>query len=636
MTQDLDFDDIIALLIKADDAYYNSTAPETMTDAEYDRLKKRAFATDPSHSYFTRIGSDVRGGKIKLPYQMGSLDQVYLGGDFQNWLNKYQLIGKDIVVSDKLDGISNMLEYRGGDLAIGYSRGNGVEGADITRHIKLIPNLPKTLKGVDYLAVRGELIMKVETFEQNWKGKFKNPRVTVAGTMNRSESNKDIINDIEFIAYEIVATNGMPVMTKTQQLELLKELGFKTVEYVTVVASAKLTDDYMTQVLKAARIASDYELDGIVITADTIEVRPQRGSISLNPEHSCKFKVNEDSSIVTAEVRDVLWEISKSGYLKPRVEIVPVDLFGTTVTYATGFNGKFIRDNQIGKGAKVRITKSGTVIPYILEVVAAAPVVGLPDTTTFGAWGWNENDVEITVVGAENHPQVRFKQVLDFVEKLNVELLKESSLSKLFDAYDFWNQDFADTILTMVDLKQKEWEAAIGSNGVKSYLSLHRRLQNVELATLIGASKYMGIGFGVRKAKALIAGSSEDSVWNLTAVDVAMMEGFDTKTAAAVVKGLAPTKKFVDALLDTGYVNLVKVVKTNELQDMQVVMTGFRDPDLAAEIEKRGGKMGSGVSKKTSYLLTYDANSNSGKSKKARDLGVTVMTPDDFKDKYNL
>lgn len=146
----------------------------------------------------------------------------------------------------------------------------------------------------------------------------------------------------------------------------------------------------------------------------------------------------------------------------------------------------------------------------------------------------------------------------------------------------------------------------------------------------------MGIGFGVRKAKALIAGSSEDDIWNLTAVDIAMMEGFDTKTAAAAVKGLKETKVFVDALLATGYVNLVKIVKTDELKDVQVVMTGFRDPDLAAEIEKRGGKMGSSVSKKTTYLLTYDANSNSGKSKKARDLGVTVMTPDDFKDKFNL
>lgn len=636
MTQDLDFDDIIALLIKADEAYFNSTAPEIMTDAEYDRLKKRAFATDPSHSYFSRIGSDIRGGKIKLPYQMGSLDQVYLGGDFQDWLTKYNLLGRNIVVTDKLDGISCMAVFRNGELEIAYSRGNGVEGADITRHVKLIKNLPKKLKNIDYLVVRAELIMKVDTFEQNWKSKFKNPRVTVAGTMNRSESNKDIIADIDFVAYEVVATNATPENTKIQQLNMLSSLGFQTVPSLYTVACTSLTDAVMTKILKEARLASPYELDGIVITADEIDVRPQRGSISLNPEHSCKFKVNDDDSIVKTTVEEVLWEISKSGYLKPRVKVAPVQLFGTTVTYASGYNAKFIYDNKIGPGAVVTITKAGTVIPEILEVVKKAPRTALPDESVHGKWGWNETGVEIVVENADTHPQVKFKQVLDFVEKLNVELLKESSLHKLFEVFDFWGDDYQSIILTMVDLKQKEWEDAIGSNGAKIYLSLHRRLQNAELATLIGASKYMGIGFGVRKAKALIAGSSEDDIWNLTAVDIAMMEGFDTKTAAAAVKGLKETKVFVDALLATGYVNLVKIVKTDELKDVQVVMTGFRDPDLAAEIEKRGGKMGSSVSKKTTYLLTYDANSNSGKSKKARDLGVTVMTPDDFKDKFNL
>lgn len=253
-----------------------------------------------------------------------------------------------------------------------------------------------------------------------------------------------------------------------------------------------------------------------------------------------------------------------------------------------------------------------------------------------GKWGWNETGVEIVIENADNHPQVKLKQVLDFVEKLNVELLKESSLSKLMDAFNLWDESYENIIYTIIDLKQREWEMAIGSNGVKSYLSLHRRLQNVELATLLGASKFMGVGFGVRKAKSLISGAPNGDIWSLTASDIALMEGFDTKTASQISKGLKETKKFVDTLLDSGYVNLVTVTKTDELKDVQVVMTGFRDADLAAEIEKRGGKIGSGVSKKTTYLLTYDTNSNSGKSKKARELGVTVMTPDDFKDKYNL
>lgn len=630
----LDFDDIIDLLTKADDAYFNSTAPDTMTDSEYDRLKKRAFGMNPSHAYFSRVGADIRGGKIRLPYTMGSLDQVY-EGEFIPWCRKYGLFGRKIVITEKLDGISCMLVYRGGELEIAYSRGNGTEGADITRHVKQLKSVPKKIANEDYLVIRGELIMKIAKFEENWKGEFKNPRVTVAGTMNRSESNVKILEDIDFVAYELLATNGTPEPTKTDQLEKLAEIGFETVYWTNSTMTDKFTDEFLTAILKQCRLDGDYELDGIVITADEIEqAQGKRNSVSLNPEHSCKFKVNDESSIVKAEVTRVIWEISKSGYLKPRVEIMPVDLFGTTVTYATGFNGKFIRDNGIGTGAKIRITKSGTVIPYIVEVTAPALRTALPDQTTFGKWGWNENDVEIVLENADSNPQVKFKQVLDFVEKLNVELLKESSLTKVFDAFDLWGESYENIIYTIIDLKQNEWEKAVGSNGVKSYLSLHRRLQNVELATLIGSAKFMGIGFGIRKAKSLLAGT--DNVWGLDVVEVSMMEGFDTKTANQVVNGLKETKKFIDTLLSSGYVTLVTITKTDELKDVQVVMTGFRDPDLAAEIEKRGGKIGSGVSKKTTYLLTHDAKSNSGKSKKARDLGVTVMTPDDFKDKYNL
>ncbi|QDJ96365.1 DNA ligase [Xanthomonas phage Xoo-sp13] len=633
----LDFEDIIDLLTQADDAYFNSTTPDTMTDSEYDRLKKRAFSINPSHVYFSRIGSDVRGGKIKLPYTMGSLDQVDLGGGFLAWCQKYSLLNKSIVITDKLDGISNMLVYRNGELEIAYSRGNGTEGADITRHVRKIKNLPLKIPGEDYMVIRGELIMKNDTFKDNWAGKFKNPRGMVAGTMNRTESIDAQIADIDFIAYEIVATNGTAEKTKSTQLEKLEALGFQVVPFIKTTVTLKFGDEYMTNILKQSRIDSDYELDGIVITAEDIgEAVGQRNSVSLNPEHSCKFKVNDDSSIVTAEVRRVIWEISKSGYLKPRVEIIPVDLFGSTVTYATGFNGKFIRDNGIGPGATIRITKSGTVIPYIVETLTKSIKTDLPDEAKFGKWVWNDNDVEIILADAETNPTVRFKQVLDFVEKLNVELLKESSLSKLFDAYKLWNESYEDILLIIIDLKAAEWEKAIGSNGLKSFNSLQRRLQNLELATFMGAVKYMGVGFGIRKAKALLSNVSEADVWKLTPTQIAMMEGFDAKSAGPIYAGLKPTHELLNQLMDSGSLELVKVVKTSELNDVTVVMTGFRDADLAAEIERRGGRIGSGVSKKTTYLLTMDASSNSGKSKKARDLGVTVMTPDDFKDKYNL
>lgn len=630
MTTDLDFEDIIDLLISADDAYFN--ASELMSDSEYDRLKKRAYSIDPSHDYFTRVGSDVRGGKIKLPYSMGSLDQVYTG-EIGAWLTKYHLDKKALIITDKLDGISCMLVYRNGVLEMAYSRGNGTEGADITRHIRHITKVPKTLKEDCYMVIRGELIMPVANFNKNWSKQFKNPRGTVAGTMNRDESNLEIIKDIDFVAYEITATSDAPDQTKHDQITRLTNNGFAVVNSISKVAP--LDDTFLESHLVKVRANSAYELDGIVITADAINQVPgKRTGVSLNPEHSCKYKVN-DAGVSTMVVA-VHWEVSKSGWLKPRVELMPVNLNGTTVTFATGLNGRYIRDESIGPGAMVEIIKAGTVIPQIVRVISKAPTPSLPDKSTYGDWVWNANDVEIEVPDVDNNPQVKFKQVLHFVEKLNVDLLKEASLLKLFDTYNFWDDEYSQIIYTILDLKQKEWEHAIGVNGIKSYLSLHRRLQNAELATLMGASKFMGVGFGVRKAKSLISGCGGRDIWSLTIDDISSMDGFDTKTATVVVDGLTEAKQFIEHLTNSGYVNLVTVVKTDELANFNVVMTGFRDQDLSDTIEKRGGKVGSGVSKKTTHLLTFDPASNSGKAKKAKELGVRIMTPDEFKDEYNV
>lgn len=628
--------EIIDFLIEADEAYFNGSDP-ILTDSEYDRLKKKAFTLDPSHEYFSVIGSDVRGGKIKLPYTMGSLDQIY-ENEIQDWLKKYNLINKEIIDTDKLDGISCMLIYRNGELEIAYSRGNGVEGADITRHVRHVLSVPKKLKEDVYMAVRGELIMSNSSFNEFWANEFKNPRNMVSGIFNRKESVIPQIEDVDFIAYEIVATVDTD-RKKSNQLERLKENGFEIVTYRTFVATPQTDDAFLVASLKKARLESDYELDGIVLTANDIEaVQTKRNSVSLNPEHSCKFKTLPDDAYAETYVRAVHWEISKSGYLKPRVEVEPVDLFGTTVTFATGFHGKFIRDNKIGTGAKVKITKSGAVIPQIIEVLSPAPKTGLPSTTDplIGDWGWSDTDVEIVLVDADNHPQVIFKQSLDFFESLKVELLKESSLRKLFDTFGLWDLSYNEIILTIADLKPREWEMAIGSNGIKSYNSLHRRLQKIELATLLGACKYMGIGFGQRKAKMLLTGVDENDVWDLSVDDIILMDGFDTTTAEMVVNGLPHAKKFVNQLIDTGYVTLYKEVQTTELSGLNIVMTGFRDEDLSKEIERLGGKVGSGVSKKTTHVLTYDTTSNSGKAKKARDLGIPIMTPEDFKDAFNL
>lgn len=197
-------EEIITLLTEADDLYYNNVE-SSLSDAEYDTLRNLAKKLDPTNKYFIGVGSAVRGGKVPLPVKMGSLDQLHNDAEIAKWLSDKQLFNDNIVITDKLDGVSCLLVYDNtGNLQVAYSRGDGVEGADITRHIKNISNVPKKISGK--MLVRGELIMNKETFLEKYAKEFKNPRNMVAGLFNRKESRITALNDVDFIAYEIVGS----------------------------------------------------------------------------------------------------------------------------------------------------------------------------------------------------------------------------------------------------------------------------------------------------------------------------------------------------------------------------------------------------------------------------------------------
>lgn len=626
---------VFDILKQCDDAYFNGDEP-ILSDAEYDKMRREAFKASPEHSYFVQIGSDVRGGKIKLPYTMGSLNQIY-EGEVGHWVNKYSLQEKSIVITDKLDGTSCMIVYNNGKFSIAYSRGNGIEGADNTRHVKHMPSLPLTVPH-NYLVVRAECIMKNDTFNTKYASEYKNPRNMVAGMLNRKETDVDILEDIDLIAYEIVSSDaGLEKLNKLDMLNELKSLGFLVAEN-TIADGGDLTDDMLSNALCARRGASKYELDGLVLTVDEhSSLELLSSSSSLNPEHSVKYKILTADAIVDAVVTDVLWEISKSGFIKPRVEIFPVELFGTTVKYASGFNAKFIIDNGIGKGAKIKITKSGMVIPYIVSVESKT-LPTLPDKSIFGEWTMNESGVEATV--PQDHEAVIFKQVLDFFETYKVDLLKEATLKSVWNSLH--NKTYDEAIIEIASLIAPEWKNLVGANGVKIYDSMQTRLGGSGPEIFLGASKYMGIGFGVRKAKALLKGNTNnviDFLNSLTEESIIEKEGFDVKTASMVIDGIPATLSLMEKMLDMGLIAFAETSQHTgnyDLEHLNVVMTGFRDSSLQDSIESRGGKVSSGVSKKTTHLLCMDVNSGSSKMQKAKDQGVVIMTPDEFKLEYGL
>lgn len=423
-------------------------------------------------------------------------------------------------------------------------------------------------------------------------------------------------------------------MLFSESLAILSQYGFTVVQNVKVSASA-LNDGFLSAAFAEARGKSQYELDGLVVTVDDhASMARLSASSTLNPEHSVKYKVLDENSIIETFVKEVHWEVSKSGFIKPRVEILPVELFGTTVKFATGFNAKFIIDNGIGPGAKVKITKAGMVIPQIVAVVTKASAPGLPPEE-LGKWELNETGVEAFLVDKESEAVV-FKQVLDFFETYKVDLLKEATLTQVWRTLP--SAKYEDAICDICDLTESEWIKIVGANGSRIYNSIRNRLGNSQPETFFGACRYMGIGFGVRKAKALLVGIEDiyDDVKNLTMEEIVEKEGFDTKTASMVISGIPQTLILMDKLVAMGILDFVIEQKTTELASVNVVMTGFRDAELQATIESMGGKVGSGVSKKTTHLLCLDPSSKSGKMQKARELGVKIMTPDDFKMEVGL
>jgi DNA ligase (NAD+) len=375
--EDVEIATVIELLKAADDAFFNDQEP-LMEDNQYDALKQYAQKTSPADAYFTGIGSAVRGGKIKLPYKMGSLNQVYQG-DYVRWIAKHGLTTDLIVISDKLDGASAMLVYdTDGKLQIAYSRGDGEEGADITRHVSKIHNVPKQITNLtgDTVTIRAENIISPASFSRINTGKFarggriyKNPRNMVSGLMNSSENHPEVYTAIDTVAYEIVGSK----MAKVDQLEQLAKWGFKVAEY-SIGQADYWNDDRLTKLLNDRRAVTEYEIDGIVIDIDAAATRARLATDELNPEYAVKFKVADSSNLAVATVRQVEWNVSKDGYYKPRVQIHPVDLVGVTISNLTGFNAKFIKDNGIGPGAKIEITRAGDVIPQILRCIEPMPL----------------------------------------------------------------------------------------------------------------------------------------------------------------------------------------------------------------------------------------------------------------------
>ena len=397
----------------ADHNYYNEGKETGFDDYQYDMLKETLQHRDPN--YKVPIGAKIREGenRVKLPFWLGSMDKFKPEDDseIKRWLDKNR--ANEYIIEDKLDGVSCLVVVKKGRIKL-YTRGDGIIGADISYLAPYFDTIPEKID-VD-ISIRGELIMPVDVFNKKYSKEYANPRNMVAGRIGAKKI-REGISDIKFIAYEIV---GEGIMDKPSiQLNYLQQLGFSTVknEIVHTITTETLIETFL-------RFKNDniFEIDGIIIQPDKKYERNTDG----NPDYAFAFKMRLKDNIVETEVVDVTWNVSKWGQLKPRIKIKPVKLGGVTITYTTGFNAKYIYDNKIGEGAKIKITRSGDVIPYIVEVVKKAKEPDMPVVT----WKWNKSGVDI--ITDELDAIMCIKLLHSFFDKLNVKQLGEQRIGKLY------------------------------------------------------------------------------------------------------------------------------------------------------------------------------------------------------------
>ena len=564
---------------------------------------------------------------------MGSLDKIKPSmSEFTKWLSKYS---GPYILSYKLDGISALVNKVDNKISM-YTRGNGIYGQDISHVLEHININTDLLKNND--AIRGELIMSKKNFE-TIKDKMANARNAVSGIINSKNPDKDMLKLIDFVAYWVIE----PELKQSEQMKYIKKKEITIVDFINV---KKMTIDYLSEMLSKGRKEYKYEIDGVVIIDDSKVYTQIEGE---NPDYGFAFKQVLTDQIAETIVVDVLWEISKDGYLKPKIKIETVELLGSEITYATAFNAKYIFDNNIGPGSVIKIIKSGDVIPYIHEILTSSES-GKPKMPSL-KYKWNETNVDIIAedLDEENMTKIIIKKLLYFFESLDIKFMGEGMITKFVEAGydDLWKILEADKDkLSKID--------GLGKKSVdKIYESINEGIKNRHIYDLMAASQIFGRGIGAKKFKLIIdiypniieIFNKEGYEHTLKLINT--INGFENKTSIKVVDNLKSFETWLNNLLKLKKDALFKMNsninslendaelkkysdKIKDYSNKTVVFTGFRDKDVEIILEKLGTKITNSISKNTDILIASNPDENTAKINKAKELDVKIISKEQF------
>lgn len=632
-------------LREASRAYYQEDR-EIMSNVEYDALYDTLSALEKETGIVLADSPTVNVGYEaveQLPKEeherpMLSLDKTKEREALREFIGEHPTL-----LSWKLDGLTIVLTYENGELIKAVTRGNGIVGEVITNNARVFKNIPLKISFKGRLVLRGEAIITYSDFEKinetigDADAKYKNPRNLCSGSVRQLNNEITAKRNVRFYAFSLVSAEGVDFRNSREvQFRWLNEQGFEVVEYRKV--TAETLDEAMDYFAEAVT-TNDFPSDGLVALYDDIAYGESLGTTAKFPRNAMAFKWADEMR--DTRLLEIEWSPSRTGLINPVAIFEPVELEGTTVSRASVHNISIMRELKLGIGDTIRVYKANMIIPQIAENLTGSGNAPIPHTCP--ACGQEtvvkkENDVECLFCVNPGCPAKKIKSFGLFTSRdaMNIDGLSEATLEK-FIARGFIH-DFGDIFEIS---RYKDEIVEMEGFGQKSYDNLMESLERAKETTLPRVIYSLGIAnIGLANAKVICRHFDND----LDRIRHASLEEVsDIDTIGPVIAGNLvayfrdeDNNRRLDHLMNFLHIQEDSPKQEQIFEGMNFVITGslvhFGNRSEAKElIESLGGKVTGSVTKKTNYLINNDIQSNSSKNKKARELGIPILSEEDFR-----
>lgn len=631
-------------LMEASKAYYNEDR-EIMSNFEYDALYDELKALEEEYGVKAQDSLTENVGyvaaeflpKVKHEKPMLSLDKTKDREVLKEFL------GNEVgVLSYKLDGLTIVLTYEDGKLKSGVTRGNGEIGEDITNNIPAFINVPIKIDYKNHLVLRGEAIITYSDFEKinneiaDGLEKYKNPRNLCSGSVRQLDPNVTAKRNVRLVIFSLVEIEKK-IKTYEEQMDYLDKLGFETVTRKKVDSKNILDtiDWYQKDV-----VTNDYPSDGLVLIYNDIEYGLSLGNTAKFPRNALAFKWQDETAETT--LREIMWSPSRTGLINPVAIFDTVELEGTNVSRASLHNISIMEDLKIGIGDKIKVFKANMIIPQVeenltksnnFEVPKKCPVCGEKLVIK------NNDGVKTLFCENESCPVKNIKGFENFVSRncMNIEGISIATIEC------FIQKGFIKEYADLYKLEKYKSEIIdLEGFGKKSYDNIIKSINQSRDTECYRVINSLGItGIGTANAKLLSKHFKDDfnKLMNVKEEKLVEIKEIGKVLAKSIVDYFnnKNNQKIVNDLLDE--IRIKKNDKSSDLklEGMVFVITGDLEnyanrDELVKVIEENGGKVSSSVSKNTTYLINNDLLSNSTKNKKAKELGVKIISEKNFEE----